>query len=407
MDVDIYLHQMAYSFMRNPKIYTALEDTGKIAGGALGRVIEQAMDELEYGMGEDVYANALYIIEKEYNCSRIRTLHKFIIGIEKRGGRYKNALRVLLDDSDRWIKGIYRQELEIKNVKRDTTIGVIISIVLSGLTIFMSAMLNRYKSGQGNIVDDWLYQGTAVIFLVLCILFYAFTNKHYGYEILNDKDIDTNSRKYYKLVFKTNVWNIIEKIIPVITVLGILAGLAFINGFYFIFVYLVMAMAVMVIYPLINKKSAMKKLTNNLRQAFSDWLRNVALNLENMPLIAAIEDTYDESPYIIKNSLDTFIRDIEADPSDIKPYYEFLSEYGQTDIMSTVRTLYSVSELPDNQVDETINSLIQRNNELINKQSEIAYKDRISLFKFMEYIPVFLMALKMSVDMMLVITLYL
>ena len=97
--------------------------------------------------------------------------------------------------------------------------------MLSGLTIFMSAMLNRYKSGQGNIVDDWLYQGTAVIFLVLCILFYAFTNKHYGYEILNDKDIDTNSRKYYKLVFKTNVWNIIEKIIPVITVLGILAGL--------------------------------------------------------------------------------------------------------------------------------------------------------------------------------------
>ena len=54
-------------------------------------------------------------------------------------------------------------------------------------------------------------------------------------------------------MFKTNVWNIIEKIIPVITVLGILAGLAFINGFYFIFVYLVMAMAVMVIYPLINK----------------------------------------------------------------------------------------------------------------------------------------------------------
>ena len=41
MDVDIYLHQMAYSFMRNPKIYTALEDTGKIAGGTLGRVIEQ------------------------------------------------------------------------------------------------------------------------------------------------------------------------------------------------------------------------------------------------------------------------------------------------------------------------------------------------------------------------------
>ena len=75
--------------------------------------------------------------------------------------------------------------------------------------------------------------------------------------------------------------------------------------------------------------------------------------------------------------------------------------------MSTVRTLYSVSELDEKGIDETISTLIQRNNELINEQTELDYKDRISVLKFMEYIPVFFMALKMSVDMMLIISIYL
>ena len=144
----------------------------------------------------------------------------------------------------------------------------------------------------------------------------------------------------------------------------------------------------------------------NLRTSFSDWLRNVALNLQNKPLIASIEDSYNDCPYIIKRSLDSFIQDIEANPSDIRPYYEFLAEYNQTDIMSTVRTLYSVSELDQNGIDETINTLIQRNNELINKQTELDYKDQMSVYKFLEYIPAFLMASKLSIDMMLIISIY-
>ena len=169
---------------------------------------------------------------------------------------------------------------------------------------------------------------------------------------------------------------------------------------YLIAVYTAIIIVTFLVFPVINKQNSKKRVIANLRNSFSDWLRNVALNLENKPLIAAIEDTYDDCPYIIKLSLDDFIRDIE-------PYYEFLSEYKQTDIMSTVRTLYSVSELDEKGIDETISTLIQRNNELINKQTELDYKDRINVLKFMEYIPVFFMALKMSVDMMLIISIYL
>ncbi len=406
-DVDIYLHQMVYSFIRTPKIKTALSDTYAISDGHLKQLLKETMDELDYGMGECVYEDALHIIEHAYNCSRIKTLHRFLINVETKGGRYKNALQVLLKDFDRWVKNIYKHEYELKNIKRDTTIGIFISIILSAITLFMCSVLNQYSTSSTNITDDYIFQISTTIFLTACILFYAYTQTHYGKAIINNSNEDIQCEKYYNIAYNTKYMSIIAKVTPVIIILAAILIYMIIRKQFIIAAYIIITIAVLLFSPLFNKRNAKKKILANLRNSFSDWLRNVALNLENKPLIAAIEDTYDDCPYIIKRSLDSFIRDIEANPSDIRPYYEFLSEYDQTDIMSTIRTLYSVSELDEQGIDDTISTLIQRNNELINKQSELDYMDRLSVLRFMEYIPVFFMALKMSVDMMLIISLYL
>ena len=109
-DVDVYLHQMVYSFIRTPKIKTALNDTYAISDSRLKDLLKETLDELDISRSEYVYEDALGIIEKAYNCSRIRTLHRFLISVETKGGRYKNALQVLLKDFDRWVKNIYKQE---------------------------------------------------------------------------------------------------------------------------------------------------------------------------------------------------------------------------------------------------------------------------------------------------------
>lgn len=406
-DVDIYLHQMVYSFIRTPKIHTALYDTYAISDGNLKKLLKDSLDELEYSMNEHVYEDALNIIENQYNCSRIRTLHRFLISVETKGGRYKNALQVLLKDFDRWVKTIYQYEYELKIIKRDTTIGIIISILLSAITMFMCSMLNQYSNDKRNITDDFIFQISSTLFLIMCILFYAYSQTHYGNSILGSSYNDKQSKKNYNTAYKTKISTLIIRILPFILILSGILIFTLIQKIYFVAIYILIAIVTLVTFPFINKNNAKKRVINNLRNSFSDWLRNVALNLENKPLIAAIEDTYDDCPYIIKLSLDDFIQNIEANPSDIRPYYEFLSEYKQTDIMSTIRTLYSVSELDEKGIDETINTLIQRNNELINKQAELDYKDKMSIYKFMEYIPVFFMALKMSIDMMLIISIYL
>lgn len=100
-DVDVYLHQMTYSFIRNPKVNIALQDAYAISSGRLKRCLSRAIEELQYGMGERVYEDALKIVEEEYDCSRIRTLHKFLVSVEERVDdtqeQWKSFWRILTD----------------------------------------------------------------------------------------------------------------------------------------------------------------------------------------------------------------------------------------------------------------------------------------------------------------------
>ena len=67
------------------------------------------------------------------------------------------------------------------------------------------------------------------------------------------------------------------------------------------------------------------------------------IHLQDEPLQAAVRETYKDCPVVMKESLGRFIYELEETPSSVKPYYEFMSEFGILDISSTVRMLYSVS----------------------------------------------------------------
>ena len=66
-EVDIYLHQMVYSFQKKPKILTALEDTVKVSTGKLKKTLEIAIENLYTSSSESLYEESFKIIEKEYN----------------------------------------------------------------------------------------------------------------------------------------------------------------------------------------------------------------------------------------------------------------------------------------------------------------------------------------------------
>ena len=166
-------------------------------------------------------------------------------------------------------------------------------------------------------------------------------------------------------------------------------------------------MFLFIITPFTQRKGSAGRIKNDLYCGFTEWLRDLAVNLENKPLLSAVEDTYDSCPVIMKESLGKFIYEIELNPSDIMPYYSFLSEFDVMDIQSAVRMLYSIGDLDRDSMNQTINALVRRNYELSDKAETVRYLDSISMMRFSEYIPTFFVAFKMAVDMMLVVNMYL
>lgn len=406
-DVDIYLHQISYSFMRTPKINLALQDVYEISSGSLKQCIGRALEELQYGMGDRVYNDALKIIEEEYNCARIRSLHKFIISVEEKGGRYSGAMDVLLEDFDRWVNNVYKYQEEIRKIKRDISIGIVISMGLAMLTTVMCNMLNMFSDNAVRITDSMAYQCMSVVFVMMCMIFFTYTRKHYKFDWLGKNRTDKQIMYDYRSVFKSDILKITMKLIPLWFILIVIMAVLIISGKKMPAICVLVVAIVLVVTPFVQKRSAARRIKNDLYLGFTEWLRDLAVNLENKPLLSAVEDTYECCPVIMKEPLEKFIFDIESNPSDVMPYYGFLKEFQVTDIQAAVRMLYSIGELEHDSMTATINNIVRRNYELSDKAEITRYMDSTSMMRFSEYIPTFFVAFKMAVDMLLVVTMYL
>lgn len=406
-DVDVYLHQMAYSFQRSPKINIALEDTAKVLSGNMKHTVEKAIYMLECSQSSTVYQEALEIIEKEYKCPRIKTLHKFLINIEERGGSYKNSIEVLLTDYDRWVKRVYKYQHDIARVKKNSLIGVILSGCIATASILISSILKNSAQLELSIAVDVLYQIITTIFVIVNILYILVIQVQCNRDWLANGRTSENILKDYKMVFESES-RTVQGFEKIVVALGIAAFAVMLVLGNFVAAFILLALTIyLALVPRINKKNAFSRLQEDVYPAFSEWMRDVVINLHQEPLLSAIESTYDDCPAVMKNSLGRFIYDLSMNPLDVRPFYSFMKAFGILDISSTVKTLYSVTEMEPDKMDRMLNALIRRNYEIVDKHEEIKNEDNLSLLKFSEYIPMIFVSLKLGVDMMLIISNYL
>ena len=87
-DVILYMEQIIYSFKKQPKIRLALSDAQKVSSNRMKEAIEEVILNIDSKMSENIYEESLSIIQKDYDCKRLRSLHEFIIKIEKHMKKY-------------------------------------------------------------------------------------------------------------------------------------------------------------------------------------------------------------------------------------------------------------------------------------------------------------------------------
>ncbi|WP_302625712.1 carbon-nitrogen hydrolase family protein [uncultured Eubacterium sp.] len=156
----------------------------------------------------------------------------------------------------------------------------------------------------------------------------------------------------------------------------------------------------------LSYKKAKKTLEKEIKKVFPDWIREVAINLQNDTVQSSIENTYKNLPFVLKRPVRKLLVDFEKYPVGIEPYDNFLKELDLQDIKSSIKMFYSMNELGKEQSDNQLESIIDRNNKMAGRAEEMKNKDKIGAAGMLTALPMLVGVIKIIVDMILMIIVF-
>ena len=440
----MYLDQMIISFKGYPKILTAMKVSNEMLEGKMHNIVQQAIDIIETDVtSPNVYKRAFALIEDEYKCSRIRTLHRFMLTVESENSiEYQDSMDTLYSDVRKWQTRTYKFQKDLADTKAKITILLAGSIGIAALfsyilkTVETSAVesidkktyLSYIQAGQKNsvymqdgnyfkklviIVDNPVYQWATVIFFLCMIIIYTVLNtKIHGNWLVKDIE-NTEDVKILGYMHDLALEDPVQKkknsriagavigglFIAVAAILFIFDSdmykLTFVLG---AIMYIVVAKL-----PDLNTKTKFKAIERNIKQEFPLWMRDIAINLKNRVVVRAIDESLYEAPYTLKPFLWNFLANIELDPTSIAPYMTFLGKYSAQELSTAVKTLYSVRILDKHDSQRQINDLIERNQELLAEAEKMRNEDSISGVSMLSLLPMVIMSFLLMVYMVIML----
>lgn len=416
-EVKTYIEIMGSSFRRNPKILIALEETLFVMKeGAMQQCLIETIDSINKGKGENIMRDALSIIERKYNCQKILDLHKFMLDVEEKGGDYTPYLDNILMGNKRWIERTYLRQKALVKIRNRSILAIIISFAVGGMTL----LVRKYA----DITTLFIYQITSMVFIICCILFYAYIQKKLNISWLKDAKsekrimADFNNAVHFNASYHYKKSGLLAMIIAAAGVACIMcynSGILKINigevdfsGFINISGYLFLLYAIFVmIYPTLIQKKAMSNTLFEIESAFSEWLRIVAMNLQFNTIQMAIINSYDDCPAVLKEDLKSFIDELNENNIGIEPYTHFLERYNLLDISSTVTLLYSYTAIDVEEAHNNLSTLIERNDILLDTEEKYKNEASVRHIGLYNYIPLTLAILKMLIDLISFVDIFL
>ncbi len=365
-DAVLYMEQMIYSFKKQPKIRLALQDAQKIGSSEVKELLEEVIVNIDTKESNNIYEESLGLIEKEYECKRIKSLHKFLVKIEKHGGEYDNYIEILLSDIKDWNDRTLLFIKNVERVKRNVLISVFSTVITCG---FMAYIVPSEYSYTPNLI----YQLASTVMLLIMMGSYLLIVKKMNINWLKEGPTLNNNQvmRYYTLV-ERGYENY--------------SGLSWMEKF--------------------SYKSAKRRMEKELSKCFPDWIREVAINLQNDTVQSAIENSYESAPFILQRPIRKLLLDFEKYPVGVEPYNNLLKELDLDEIKSSMKMFYSINELGKEQSDQQINSILDRNNKMVGHAEEMKNQDQIGTASLLSTIPMVVGIIKIMIDMILMIMVF-
>ena len=400
-----YLDNVLPIYKNYPKITTAWKSTIDMLDGEMRDSVQEALDYLNTN-STDIRAEetAFNIIESKFPNSRIHSVHQMMYTIEKENSvDYMASVDNMYYDVQAWISRVFNFQKEISRNRINMILICLLSIFCS---CFMTQMFGDSEVFAG-YTDNVAYQISSTIFvllivLVICMSFINLT----GNWLVDDKTISKSDT--YQKSFEYLKTHSLEEINKSSKKMTIVAGMIVAVGVVMYFMnpanMTLLLLCIFMGFLIATQKSRTykmhkKKVSFFLEVEFPIWMRDVALNIHNYTVVNAIDISKNTSSEIMGYYIDKFLDDVYKHPSSIAPYNNFLKEFDIEGVGSSMKVLYSLKNLTKDQSQEQINSLIIRNQSMLEKSEALRNEDILSGVKLLGFIPTILFMLNIVVSM--------
>ncbi len=402
-EVNKYIEKMLYYFKSSRKILTALQDLRKIfPKGEMAEVLDEAIEHIQFGSSaDDVTEEALAMIEKKFVCGRLKTLHGFLLSVERNGGNCDTSIEMLLADRNLWADRVIDTQKRKGMVKTNIMVSMVLSIVLCLSIIYLPDLIAA-NLDIPSIASYGVVSWSAVIFIILLLVLYVKGDGKLCVDWLDEDDVwdDAKAEKEYKKVVNYNpVLEFKESILWA-------AGAFIIALAVFLFtknMVAVVAGAGVVTFMLnqhtIGHNLAKKNVSRAIEKAFPAWLMSVSLLMQTENVRVAIRESYQTAPSILKPALEEFLAELDEDPDSEKPYNEFLTYFNMPEITDAMSTLYSLSSGAGGNADNEFRNIINRILKMMDRAELIKNDDKIAVMGLYVTAPSLIGAIKLLIDM--------
>ena len=405
-----YIGNILPIFKNKPKIAMAWNEMLDLVDGEMKVCVQNALNYLMTNIDDpDVEMTAFKFIEEKFPNSRIHSIHQMMYTIENKNSEdYFSSIDNMYYDSQAWISRVYGFQKEVAKYRKDLIILCVFGLLCSSFSV---GIFGDHEIFNG-YTDNIAYQTVTTIYvmaMILCIcLSYIKMN---GSWLVDDRTL-SNEKSYYKsfdflmknkkedIAKKTKKYLVISIILVVYGVISYAMNPANMN---------ILLLCVLVAYLIYSQgmrryNMHFRKVKFFLEVEYPIWMRDVALNLYNYTVLNAIEESKTTCSEIFAHYIDLFLEDAYEHPSSIGPYNRFLEEFNIEGVKSSMKVFFSLKSLTEEQVQEQVNSLILRNQELLEHSERMKNDDMLSGVKLLGFVPTMLLMLHLVASMGIMFT---
>lgn len=397
-DIVNYMERLIYAYQKSGKLYTALDDVKAVSGRRLQRQIQKALNFIDNGKAkENLYKEALSFIEKRNNCTRLQTLHNYLIDVELNGGDSDKSLNLLIEDIRAWSLRMQAYQADRNNIKGKIIISIILAIITCVAALFL--VPSEYSS---QMVVKPLYQIGTAIALMAYIVVFIYVEKIVASSYLDLELDNINYGSYLRAVKRVDKFNAKQVIKKCILCLTIAIGCCFLTHIInldLMMIPIVLVFAVIAYQPILRNKRDKEAILKEINKAFPVWIRNMVLLLQINNVSVSIQESLKTCPLVMKPHVEKLLKGIEENPASSKPFDDFCKEYNIPDIKLTVNFLYYLSNFGSDEMLGQLDYIIKQNDHLTLNEERIRNEDSLSMMSMLILAPMAISILKLVLDM--------